>query len=106
MYEIDTIIGNKRPSEGLTRMLVDLSDTTHSFINKTEDTLEKIRIKAHSEGFSKQETDGLLKLFLRKSSLTENQIRWLTYEKPRRLEHKNIGKNGQLVALMLICKRK
>lgn len=50
--------------------------------------MEKIRIKAHSEGFSKQETDGLLKLYLRKSSLTKNQIRWLTYEKPRRLEHK------------------
>ena len=88
MDHIDTIVGNKRPSEELTGMLVDLRETTRSLFNNIEDKLEKIRIKAYSEGFSKQETDGLLKLYLRKSSLTKNQIRWLTYEKPRRLEHK------------------
>ena len=88
MDHIDTIVGNKGPSEELTGMLVDLRETTRSLFNNIEDKLEKIRIKAYSEGFSKQETDGLLKLYLRKSSLTKNQIRWLTYEKPRRLEHK------------------
>ena len=88
MNEIDTIVGNKRPSEELTGMLVDLRETTRSLFNNIEDKLEKIRIKAYSEGFSKQETDGLLKLYLRKSCLTKNQIKWLTYEKPRRLEHK------------------
>jgi hypothetical protein len=89
MSQIDTIVGNKEPSEELTGMLVDLRYTASNYFNDIKDRLEKIRVKAHSEGFSKQETVGLVKQYLRES-LTDNQIRWLTYEKPRRLEQKKL----------------
>jgi hypothetical protein len=89
-FQIDTIVGNKKPSKELTRMLVDLHDTARNYFNDIEDRLEKIRVKAHSEHFSKQETVGLLKQYLKGSSLTDSQVKWFVYDKPRRLEQKKL----------------
>ncbi|MDQ4013853.1 MAG: hypothetical protein M3146_09055 [Thermoproteota archaeon] len=88
--QIDTIVGNKKSSKELIGMLVDLRDTASNYINDIEDRLEKIRVKAHSEHFSKKETIGLVKQYLKGSSLTDNQVKWLVYDKPRRLEQKKL----------------
>jgi hypothetical protein len=50
--------------------------------------MEKIKTQAQAEDFSKQETIGLIKQYLKKISLTNNQIKWLTYLKPRIKEQK------------------
>jgi hypothetical protein len=58
--QIDTTIGNKRPSGRLIRMLVDLVNNTNAIF----DSVGEIRAHAHSEGFNNFETDLLLKTYL------------------------------------------
>lgn len=64
MYSrIDTIIGNKKPSEKLKGMLVNL-------VNKAEtifDGVKEIRDQARIDGFEDYETDLLLKTYLEKA---------------------------------------
>lgn len=52
--------------------------------------MEKVKAQAQAEDFSKQETIGLIKQYLKKISLTNNQIKWLTYLKPRIKEQKKL----------------
>jgi hypothetical protein len=51
---------NKKPSDRLNGMLVDLENNTKAIF----DSIEEIRTQARSEGFEDFETDLLLKLYL------------------------------------------
>ena len=82
---IDTVIGNKKPSTKLVQMLTNLTVNTEKWI----DNIEEIRRQAHEEGFSDQQTKGLLKQFLSKF-LKRDQIKYILYDKPRRLEQKKL----------------
>lgn len=86
MYtQIDTIIGNKKPSEKLKSMLVDL-------VNKAEtifDGVKEKRDQARKEGFEDYETDLLLKTYL-EEGLGKARARYILYEKPRRDEQKKL----------------
>jgi hypothetical protein len=63
MYsQIDTIIGNKKPSERL-KMLVDLVNNAEAIF----DSVEEIRDQARKEGFDDFEIDLLLKTYLEKA---------------------------------------
>ena|ERR671914_2104095 len=85
----DTVDGNKRPSEKLKGMLVNLRDTISSALDDAEDRIEKIRHQAHSENFSNHEIDLLLKKFL--SGLkTKRQLKWMLTDKPRIREQKKL----------------
>ena len=86
---IDIVDGNKRPSEKLKGMLVNLQDTISSALDDAEDRIEKIRHQAHSENFSNHEIDLLLKKFL--SGLkTKRQLKWMLTDKPRIREQKKL----------------
>lgn len=76
--QIDTAIGNKRPSGRLIGMLVDLVNNTNAIF----DSVEEIRAQAHSEGFNDFETDLLLKTYLVKG-LGKDKARYFLNEKPR-----------------------
>lgn len=99
MYsQIDTIIGNKKPSEELTGLLIRLRDKVGSVLENVENDIKEIRIKGHSEGFEDHEIDLLLKMYL--SGLkTKRQLKWILYEKPRIKEQKKLTEklaiNGQ-----------
>lgn len=87
--QIDTIIGNKKPSEELKGLLIELRDVVGSAFETIEDKIEKINVKAHSEGFEDHEIDLLLKMYL--SGLkTKRQLKWILYEKPRIKEQKKL----------------
>lgn len=88
VLQIDTIVGNKKPSKKLAGLLEDLANTVYLSYKDIEMKMEKIRAQAQAEDFSKQETIGLIKQYLKKISLTNNQIKWLTYLKPRIKEQK------------------
>jgi hypothetical protein len=74
---IDTIIGNRRPSQKLDCMLLDLRSNTGAWL----DSIEEIRAQARNEGFNETETVLLLKYYL-KDILKKRQIDWLLIEKP------------------------
>jgi hypothetical protein len=87
--QVDTIIGNKKPSEELKGLLIELRDVVGSAFETIEDKIEKINVKAHSEGFEDHEIDLLLKMYL--SGLkTKRQLKWSLYEKPRIKEQKKL----------------
>jgi hypothetical protein len=90
VLQIDTVIGNERPSKELTRLLEDLANTVYLSYKDIEVKMEKVKAQAQAEDFSKQETIGLVKQYLKKISLTNNQIKWLTYLKPRIMEQKKL----------------
>ena len=86
---IDIVDGNKRPSEKLKGMLVNLQDTISSALDDAQDRIEKIRHQAHSENFSNHEIDLLLKKLL--SGLkTKRQLKWMLTDKPRIREQKKL----------------
>ncbi len=84
--QIDTVIGNKRPSAKLDRMLLDLRSNTGAWLDK----IEEIKQQAYKEGFNEQETYLLTKQYL-SGFLKKRQIRWILDEKHRRLEQKKLS---------------
>lgn len=86
MYsQIDTIIGNKKPSEKLKGMLVNLVNNAEAIF----DSVKEIRDQARKEGFEDYETDLLLKTYLEKG-LGKARARYILYEKPRLEKQKNL----------------
>jgi hypothetical protein len=84
---IDTVIGNKRLSPKLKKMLSDLRNNTGVLMNN----IEEIKQQACKEGLSDQETKLLLKQYL-VDFLTKDQIKYLLHDKGRREEQKKLTK--------------
>ena len=86
MYiQLDTINGNKKPSEKLKGMLVNLVNNAEA----TFDSVKEIRDQARKEGFEDFETDLLLKTYLEKA-LGKTKARNILYWKPRREAQKRL----------------
>jgi hypothetical protein len=86
-----TTVGNKRISEGLKGMLVDLRDTIGSAFENIEDRIEKINIQARSEGFKDHEINLLIRMYLSEvRQLSKRQIKYLLTDKPRIKEQKSL----------------
>jgi hypothetical protein len=80
-----TTVGNRKISERLKRMLVDLRNTTATII----DAMEDIKIQARSEGLEDHETDLLIRSYL-KEFLDKDQIKYVLHDKPRRAKQKSL----------------
>jgi hypothetical protein len=80
-----TTVGNRKISERLKGMLVDLRNTTATII----DAIEDIKIQAHSEGLEDHETDLLIRSYL-KEFLDKDQIKYVLHDKPRRAKQKSL----------------
>lgn len=83
--QIDTVIGNKRPSPKLKQMLIDCRNSTDAWL----DRIEGVREQAHKEGFNEQQIRLLLKQYLG-DALTRRKIKYLIYEVPRAKEQKKL----------------
>jgi hypothetical protein len=77
--------GNKDPSERLKGMLADLRSNVSIIV----EGIKEIRQQAKSEGFEEHEIHSLLRHYLSKF-LSQNQIRYLLYWKPRRAVQKKL----------------
>jgi chromosome segregation ATPase len=84
--QIDTIIGNKRPSEKLKGMLVGLKNNTEAIL----DSIDEIKAQARSEGFEDHESDLLIRHYLGMIKKTKRQIRYFLKEIPRAKEQKKL----------------
>lgn len=86
MYsQIDTFIGNKKPSEKLKGMLVNLVNNAEAIF----DSVKEIRDQARKEGFEDYETDLLLKTYLERA-LGKVKAKYILYEKSRLEKQKNL----------------
>ena len=83
--QIDTTIGNKRVSERLKGMLVDLRNTTSAIVN----SIEEIRTQARSEGFEDHETNLLIRSYLNEF-LNKRQIKYILKDRLRIKEQKKL----------------
>lgn len=88
--QIDTIIGNKEPSEKLKGLLVSLRDKVIYTLKDIEADIEVINTQAHSEGYEDHEIDLLKRNYLSGIRKTKRQIKYLLYDKPRIKEQKRL----------------
>jgi hypothetical protein len=79
--QIDTVIGNKRPSQRLKQMLADLKNNTGAVVSWL-DRVEEIRHQAHEEDFADEQTKLLLKKYL-SEFLKKDQIKYVLFDRPR-----------------------
>jgi hypothetical protein len=77
--------GNKCPSERLKGMLADLRSNVSIIV----ESIKEIRQQAKSEGFEEHEIHSFLRHYLSKF-LSQNQVRYLLYWKPRRAVQKKL----------------
>jgi hypothetical protein len=83
-----TTVGNKKISERLKGMLVDLRNSTAIYFEQ----IENIRNQAYSEGLEDHEINLLIKNYL-KEFLSRNQIKYILYDKARRAKQNSLTKN-------------
>jgi hypothetical protein len=88
--QIDTIIGNKEPSEKLKGLLVSLRDKVIYTLKDIEADIEVINTQAHSEGYEDHEIDLLIRNYLSGIRKTKRQIKYILYDKPRIKEQKKL----------------
>jgi hypothetical protein len=88
--QIDTIIGNKEPSEKLKGLLVSLRDKVIYTLKDIEADIEVINTQAHSEGYEDHEIDLLIRNYLSGIKKTKRQIKYILYDKPRIKEQKKL----------------
>ena len=87
---IDTIIGNKEPSEKLKGLLVSLRDKVIYTLKDIEADIEVINTQAPSEGYEDHEIDLLIKQYLSGIGKTKRQMRYILREVPRAKEQKKL----------------
>jgi hypothetical protein len=83
-----TTAGNKKISERLKGMLVDLRNSTATYFEQ----IENIRNQAYSEGLEDHEINLLIKNYL-KDFLNRDQIKYILYDKARRAKQNSLIKN-------------
>jgi hypothetical protein len=88
--QIDTIVGNREPSEKLKGLLVSLRDKVIYTLKDIEADIEVINTQAHSEGYEDHEIDLLIRNYLSGIKKTKRQIKYILYDKPRIKEQKKL----------------
>jgi hypothetical protein len=86
--EIVPNFSNRKPSDRLNGMLVDLENNTKAIF----DSMEEIRTQARSEGFEDFETDLLLKLYLERG-MGRDRAKYILRDKSRRGKQKSLTKD-------------
>jgi hypothetical protein len=89
-FEIDTIDGNKQPSEKLKGLLVNLRNKVIYTLKDIENDIEAINIQARSEDYEDHEIDLLIRGYLSGIKKTKRQIRYILKEVPRAREQKKL----------------
>jgi hypothetical protein len=85
---IVTTVGNKEISERLKGMLVDLRNSTATYLEQ----IKNIRNQTHSEGLEDHEINLVIKSYL-KEFLNIDQIKYILYDKARRAKQKSLTKD-------------